>query len=394
MDTRLKIGVMGIERGVFILRASQFLKDEMVISAVCEINDATIEKQRKYFSEETVVYKDFDEFINSGLDGVVLCNYFHEHAKYAIKAMEAGVPVLSETTAAPSLGECIDLVEAYERTGTKYMLAANCPYFKPVHAMIENIEKEKYGKVLYAEAEYIHAAPKGTVRKEPDPNNLHWRNTLPSCYYNMHSLGPLMYITKSVPVKVTGKAVKYDIPGKLTNTPKTFSLTEMDSGAVFCTTGCVSTGITSKWFRVSCEYGTMETLRDDWKEEWLFEFDAADKFTKTWEGWVSSGCITEEEDKKYGSAIESVGHGGIDFILTLEFLKALRGEREIFFDVYRSAALSAAGILTWYSILDSSKEYIIPDFRDKEAREVFRGDYRVPFGKTLDDITLPYRLDD
>ena len=116
MAERLKIGVMGIERGGFILRASQFLKDEMVVSAVCEINDATIEKQRKFFSDETVVYKDFDEFINSGLDGVVLCNYFHEHAKYAIKALEKRIHILSETTAAPTLAECVLLCRAVEKS--------------------------------------------------------------------------------------------------------------------------------------------------------------------------------------------------------------------------------------------------------------------------------------
>lgn len=392
MAERLRIGVMGLERGSFVLRASQGLKDEMVVSAVCEMNDATIEKQREWFSEETKVYTDFDEFIHSGLDGVVLCNFFHEHAKYAIKAMEAGVPVLSETTAAPSLGECIDLVEAYERTGTKYMLAANCPYFKSVHAMKEKIEKGTYGKVLYAEAEYIHSSG-NPILKAPDPENLHWRQTLPTCYYNMHSLGPLMYITGTVPVKVTAKAVKAEVPNKLTNAFKSFNVTEMDSGAVFCTTGCVSKGLTSKYYRVSCEKGFMENLRDDWEQQWLLEIDAADSNRRTWHSWASSGSISKEEEAKYAYAITMSGHGGIDFILTLEFIKALRGEREIFFDVYRSAALSAAGILSWYSILDNSKEYIIPDFRDKQAREVFRGDYRVPFAKRLEDITLPYRLD-
>ena len=392
MSERLKIGVMGLVRGNFVLTSALGLEDQMVVSAVCETNDELIESQRKFFAPVTKVYKDFDEFINSGLDGVVLCNYFHEHVKYAIKAMEAGVPVLSETTAAPSLGECIDLVEAYERTGTKYMLAANCPYYKPVHAMKEKIEKGEYGKVLYAEAEYIHPSAMNNV-KVPDPQNLHWRQTLPNCYYNMHTLGPLMYITGSVPTKVTAKAVCADMPSKLTNTFKTFNLTEMDSGAVFCTTGSVNKGLGGKWYRVNCEEGIMESVREDWELNLLQEIGPLDTCRKTWHSFASSGSITKEEETKYSAAIAKSGHGGIDFILMLEFLKVLRGEKEIFFDVYRSAALSAAGILSWYSILDNSKEYIIPDFRDKQAREVFRGDYRTPFAKRLEDITLPYRLD-
>ena len=156
MAEKLRIGVMGLVRGAFMLRAAKLLTDDMVISAVCELNDETIEKQRVNFAPETKVYKDFDEFINSGLDGVVLCNYFHEHAKYAIKAMEAGVPVLCETTAAPSLGECVELVEAYERTGTLYMLGANSQYFAAFHAMKAKYEARQYGELLFAEAEYVH----------------------------------------------------------------------------------------------------------------------------------------------------------------------------------------------------------------------------------------------
>ena len=134
-------------------------------------------------------------------------------------------------------------------------------------------------------------------------------------------------------------------------------------------------------------------MREDWELNLLHEIGPLDTSRKTWESFASSGSITREEEAKYSAAIAKSGHGGIDFILMMEFLKALRGEKEIFFDVYRSVALSAAGILSWYSILNESKEYAIPDFRDKQAREVFRGDYRVPFAKRLEDITLPYRLD-
>lgn len=63
-------------------------------------------------------------------------------------------------------------------------------------------------------------------------------------------------------------------------------------------------------------------------------------------------------------------------------------------DVYRSVALSATGILAWYSCLTDSREYRIPDFRNKEDRDKVRGDYRTPFGETEEEITLPYRLDE
>lgn len=238
---------MGVDRGSFVLKAEKILEDEMVVSAICETDENKIENVRKLLNPETKIYKDFDSFIKSGIDAVVLCNYFHEHCEYAIKALDAGVAVLSETTAAASLGDCVDLVEAVERNNGKYMLAANCPYFKPVSAMIEKIKSGEYGRVVYADAEYIHP-PEPGHRKVIDKNNLHWRDTLPVCYYNMHSLGPLMYITNTLPKKVIGKAVSMPNPasGRLRDAAKTFTLTEMDDGAVFNTTGVVNVGTHSR----------------------------------------------------------------------------------------------------------------------------------------------------
>ena len=128
MESRVfKIGIMGINRGRYAIVCEEFLSDQMEVTAVCETNGDLIASLREegILTDRIKVYGDFNEFIRSGIDAVLLCNYFHEHTEYAIRAMEAGVAVLSDTTAAPSLGECVKLVEAAEKTGVKYMLGAN-----------------------------------------------------------------------------------------------------------------------------------------------------------------------------------------------------------------------------------------------------------------------------
>lgn len=390
MKERIRLGVMGLARGIYFLKIAKLLKEDLVVVSVCENKPEAIEKAREHFVEETKIYDDFDEFIHSGIDAVVLCNYYHEHAKYAIRAFEAGVAVLSETTAAPSLGECVDLVEAAERTGGKYMLAANCPYFKAVHAMKERLEKKTYGELIYADAEYVHP---GTKVRELDVNNLHWRKSLPSTYYNMHTLGPLMYITGSVPVKVTAKCATWEQKYSLVNTAKAFVLTEMSNGAVFNTTGNVRVGTKSKWYRLACTEGTMETKRYDEPEEYLLEAGREDpQPTETLQSWSSCGVLTREEEQQFADVIEQAGHGGIDLVMMIHFVKFMRGEEEAFFDVYRSVALSAAGILAWYSVLEGSREMTIPDFTKKEERDKVRGDYRSPFAQKESEMTLPCRI--
>ena len=61
---------------------------------------------------------------------------------------------------------------------------------------------------------------------------------------------------------------------------------------------------------------------------------------------------------------------------------------EPIFDIYRGVSLSLAAIFAHYSVLEG-KTFDIPDIRDKEAREVLRGDYRSPFLDENGKKTLP-----
>ncbi len=395
MSKIFKIGVMGLTRGSEMCRvfATQF--ENTKVTAVCETDQEAINKCKEYLPEDVKIFDEFDAFIESGLDAVVLANYFHEHASCAIKAMKAGVAVLSETTAAPSLGECVDLVEAAEQYNGKYMLAANCLYFPAVHAMKLKIEEGKYGKVNYAEAEYIHGSEvEPELLPELDLENLHWRSTLPSSYYNMHTLGPLMYITGTMPVKVFSKASyepeysrKYK---KVSDCQSAVVLTEMDNGAVFNTTGVVRHHPNSKWYRVSCDHAIMETVRYNQAEDLLHISPRGHDVQQLWYKWQTAGVAPEGYVD--GSA-ERFGHGGIDYFMCYYFKEFLEGKLEPFFDVYRSVALSAVGILSWYSAL-SGKEYAIPDFKNKADRDKVRHDYRKPIAKSYKDLTLPCRLED
>ncbi len=396
-EKKFRIGVMGVKRGKTFFKMFHNQFPETCAPAVCE-NDPKVIEEFKNEYPDVKVYTDFDEFIDSGLDAVMLANNFHEHASCAIKAMERGIAVLSETTAAPTLGDCVDLVETAERTGAKYMLAANCLYFPAVHAMKGEIESGKYGKVLYAEAEYLHGEDgAGSAHKyDVDENNLHWRQTLPTVYYNMHSLGPLMYVTNSVPVKVSGKGVQNkefcEERGLIKDCTTGYIRAEMDNGAVFNTTGCSNITPTSKWYRINCQEGCLETVRYEDSETTLVIKESVFSTLNKREFWETSGVV-DKEDYKSGSA-EKTGHGGIDYFVGYYFVKYLKGEHEPFLDVYRSVALSAAGILAWYSALTDGRDYDVPDFKKKEDRDAVRGDYRSPFAKRLCDITLPCRLSD
>ncbi len=401
----VRIGVFGLRRGAPFVRNMQKIKGVKVV-AVCEKDDEIIEKVKPSLPEYTKIFHDFDEFIDSGMDAIVLANYFHEHAKYAMIALEKKIHILSETTAAPTLGECVQLCRAVEKSKCKYMLAANACWHKDTMALKKLYEDGTIGKVRFAEAEYLHPreiAPEGFNNKNKNAYT-HWRRYLPRTYYNMHSLGVLMNITGAMPKSVSGVAAFAPDYMESASSPYIGDITglclaEMDNGALFTTTGCAGIGPISKWFRVSGDKGNMENVRfkrgtvrvdymkyavpdgDESKANYTFDAPLADAygiFTKKEVDYANLG----EEDKK--------GHmGHIDFWICLYFIKYLRGEVEPFFNVYRAVALSAAAILSWRSVLNGGVKYDIPDFTDKRGRRKFEKDFVSPFPKEDGSVDIP-----
>ena len=98
----------------------------MRLTAICDIWEERLETVGRAHGVAT--FTDYDAFLDSGLDAVILANYFHEHAPLAVKALEAGKHVLSETAANGTLADGVALCRAVERSGCVYMLAENYCY--------------------------------------------------------------------------------------------------------------------------------------------------------------------------------------------------------------------------------------------------------------------------
>lgn len=124
-DRPIRLGVVGLGRGEGLARGAA--QGGMELVALCD----TREDRLRAIGEELGVatYTDFDAFLGHGMDAVVLANYFHQHAPLAVKAMRAGLHVMSEWAAWGTPAEGVELVRTVERTGRIY-----CPEFPEHHA--------------------------------------------------------------------------------------------------------------------------------------------------------------------------------------------------------------------------------------------------------------------
>ena len=388
---KLRFGVIGTWRGLAYIKALQKI-DEAEVVAICDKDESKIKDALPFCPENVKICKDYDELLNSGIDAVVLGNYFNEHTPFAIKAMEKGIHVLSETQASYTLKECVELVECVERTGCKYALAENYPFMRPSREITRVYNTGVVGKVLFAEGEYVHPMSKeehASIMPEPT----HWRNGLPNTYYCTHALGPLMTATGLMPRKVIGKVV-CNRSAAIADGAKEgdyidrggILLCTMDEGAIFRVGGDAMFGYMGNWYRLACEDGCIESVRggdpkvrvaiNPWAKKSDSEFEKNDN--------VYVPAETELDKKAEGA-----GHGGSDFFVTYNFVQDLLNDRQPFMNVYRATALSAVGILGWRSVLNGSKEYDIPDFSKKEDRDRVRNDIECPQPHSGMPETLP-----
>jgi len=384
----MRLGVFGTKRGCAYMKIFNEMPD-VKITAICEKDPEGLERGRKYWNEDTKVFSDFEEFISSGLfDAVLMTNYFHEHAPYAVKAMRRGIHVLSETTAAATLGECVDLVRAVEETGCKYMLAENYPFMCACQELRRVYAGGTLGDVLFAEGEYVHPMRPEEANAYA-PFKYHWRRHIPCTYYLTHALSPLMFMTDTMPKKVNGRAVFS--PDYATARERYVAdragimMCEMDNGAIFRISGSCSFGPHANWYRLACDKGGIETVRSNQADVWL-SYNSWEKP----EGVEEASRIYHAEWQEQGELASKAGHGGGDFWVCWHFVRYILDDVKPYFDVYRAVAMSAVGICGWLSILEDGKTMEIPDFTKEADRKKVENDRRTPFpNEDGTGITLP-----
>ncbi len=371
----IRVGVVGVGRGSsFAAGATELVGMRLV--ALCDLWEERLRQVGQRYGVAT--YTDYDRFLEHDMDAVVLANYFHEHAPFAIKALAAGKHVMSETSCNATLAEGVALCRAVEASGRIYMLAENYPFTRFNLEMRRVYRSGEIGRVTYAEGEYNHPMPPASMNAI-SPGRQHWRNWIPSTYYCTHALAPLVHITDTLPVAVNALAIAVpELTDALPryNDPGSVILCRMDNGAVFRLFGLWLPGH-SNWYRLHGTRGAMEITRGPgyfgpeqvriWHDPW--DCPAGTPHERTYvPDWP-----------EHGELASRAGHGGGDFWTNFAFANAIRTGEQPFLDVYRGVAMSSVGILAWKSALADGAPFAMPDFRREAARKAVADDHWSPF---------------
>jgi predicted dehydrogenase len=369
---KIKVGVFGGGRGYSMIR--QLLNNpDAELVAVCDKYKPLLDRVRAKADElgvKIALYEKFDDFFQHDMDAVVMANYANEHAKFAIPLLESGRHILSEVLTCATPDEAVRLVETVEKSGKVYSYAENYCYTPVRQEMRRRYLNGDIGELLYAEGEYIHDCssiwPEITYGER-----YHWRNTMYSTFYNTHSLGPILKMTKLRPVSVVGfqtQPSKHMVELGARFGSGGVEMVTLENGALVKSLhGDIKTANHSRFYLSGMLGG-------------LLDKNNKDRIITTYTEGPNQNCngLSEEYECKHTvEAAGATGHGGGDFYTTYFWIRAILGDeeaKEMTIDVYDALDMCLPGIYAYKSILNGNISYRIPNLRNKEEREALRGD--------------------
>ena len=379
---KIKIGIFGAGvRGLDLGKNFLILGCEIV--AICEFRSERHSAAIERFGSNITIYDDFDAFLNHDMDAVILANYFHEHAPYAIKCFQKGLHVFSECISNGTMAEGVELIRAWEQSNSIYMLAENYPQMIFNREIKRICDSGSLGKILYAEGEYNHPTDAFDIKFKKDfvYSLDHWRNYLPKSYYCTHSLAPIMSATGATPKKVTAFSVyapiTADVPVSThVGDQVAVMITQNDDGSIFRFVGNSGFGGHHNSYRVCGTNGQVENVRGMGEKVMLRynEWSKPDGVAKD-NLYEPSWNDPEEE------LIKASGHGGGDYLTARTFVNCIKTGKqpEHPFNIHAAVAMSSVAILAHRSILNGGMPYDIPDFHREECRKQYENDRLSPF---------------
>lgn len=341
----VKMGLLGLGMRGYQVLSDIITADTYHLTAICDKDEVLIDAAQKLLAENGITgvisYTDYDEMLaNADIEAVFTFNFATEHTPAAIKALEAGKHVLSEIPAVTSVDEARALKAAVlAHPEVKYMFAENCCYWANMESWKTMREEGKFGEIVCAEGEYLHAALPEEITAEKYANKDHWRMYNPAIRYLTHELGPLLEIMDDRVVRVScmEPTARYNPYKRGPENGAALFFTE--KGAVIRILICFGAfcGATHN-YRIIGTKGSIETTRlkniGDAYSYASFD-DVPDSFWNKIEIPITISHPGDGEN----------GHGGADKRMILDFADCILDDREPRLNVDKAIQFSLPGVL-------------------------------------------------
>lgn len=366
----LKIGIAGA-RGLSTIEGFQAITG-VEVTALCDLDETLLENQKKAYGIPHA-YRVFDDMLESDIDAVVIATPMQCHVPQAIAALQAGKHVMSEVTAGVTMDELWWLIENVEQSGKVYMMAENYCYMPDNQLILNLIREGILGDVYYGEGEYLHNlqslmtynyelhhSGKTSWRK-------YWQMGKHGAYYPTHSIGPVMQWFEgdriaSIACFGSGRHCDFDLRQEDT----TVTMCQLASGklARIRLDAVSPRPHQMAYYSIQGTKGVVESSRVAGQEGhiWVKGLDKSVDEAQ----WRPLSEFRSHLPERYRMATEgqnNAGHGGGDFFIVEDFVRAVTEGIRPAVDVYRACEWTAVALLSDLSVCNRSRTMDMPNFR-------------------------------
>jgi Oxidoreductase family, NAD-binding Rossmann fold len=380
-------------------------RDDVEVVAICDISDRMLndakdlvtklnKKMPEVFTGDKYSYKKLLEKYKN-IDGILIATPWEWHKPMIIDSINAGIKyVASEVIIGISLQDHWDVVQAAEKNNAHVMMLENVCYRRDVMAVLNMVRQGMFGELIHLQGGYQHDLREvkfndginpyghGVEFGEKGFSEAKWR-TEHSIHrngdlYPTHGIGPIAnYINVNRGNRFTSLcSFSSKTRGLHNHIVKNGGATHLNAKIEFKLGDVVTTNI-------NCANGETILLQHDTSLPRPYSLGFRVQGTEgIWmdvnkgmyiEGkaekphvWDSAKTWLDKYDhplwKKYESAAEGAGHGGMDFFVVHSFIESIKAKQPTPLDVYDAAAWSAISPLSEQSIALGNETVEFPDF--------------------------------
>ena len=317
------------------------------------------------------------------IDLLIIATPWEWHTPMALYGMEKGKHVASEVPIAYTLEDCWKLIETAERTQKHCMMMENCCFNGEELWVLNMVNQGVFGDLTHAEGAYIHDLRKHLLDETYYENQWRIKHHLKKDgnFYTTHGLGPISQYMD------IGRGDTYDHIVSMSSREKSLSLAAKNNGS-------------PQFADVKCGDMNTSLIKTKLGKTIMLQFDVHtgrpyDRLntvvgTKAvHEGYPSKLYINKEElewwghkwldEKEYQAYREkynhplwsklkeqitdnSVGHGGMDFVMIYRLIRCLNKGLPLDINVYDSVLWSSITPLSEVSVAQNSSSVKVPDF--------------------------------
>jgi len=391
--SRVRVGMIGVGARGSSLLGNLLDIAEVEVRAVCDIIPERVDAARKRVTDkgrpDPVGFSrnetDFENLCKrDDVDLVYIATPWEWHVPMALAAMEAGKDAAVEVPAAVTLDECWRLVDTAERTGRHCIMLENCCYGEMEMLVLSMVRQGVFGELIHGEAAYLHSLPDYLLSQDAAAV---WRRRhlmrLNGNLYPTHGLGPVAqymgihggdrfdHLVSMSSLERSLSLLRDGLPAGDPRCQETYACGDMNTTLIRTALGrtiLVQFDIVTPrpYSRINLVAGTAGTFCD---------YPPRIHLKGRGDAWETDMALYVE---KYGhplwkkmkdAAVQSGGHGGMDYLMNWRLVQCLLKGTELDMTVYDAAAWSSVFPLSVASVAQGSAPAAFPDFTRGEWKD-------------------------